>query len=303
MTAINISLLSPPNVIETLDFETMLAERKAELIGLYPTDQQAAIAAALAFESEPMLKLLQNAAYRELILRARYNDDARAVLLAYAIGADLDHIGVTYFQEARLIITMADPAANPPVQAVYESDAAYRDRLQMKPESWSTAGPTEAYEFHALSANGLVKGARASSPIPGTTLVTILSHEGNGTPSAQVIADVYAKLNSEKIRPDSEEVIVQAVQILTYEINIGLYVYTGPFEQLAQSAVQTALNSYAVDNFNLGMPIILSEITKRAKQAGVHDLILNLNANINVTKQQAAHCTGVTVYIAGVVQP
>ena len=65
-------------------FEAILAERKAYFIGLYPADQQAAIAATLELESEPVTKLLQENAYRELILRSRINDAAVANMLAWA---------------------------------------------------------------------------------------------------------------------------------------------------------------------------------------------------------------------------
>lgn len=66
-----------PEVEETLDFEAILAKRKAILISYYPADQQAAIAATLELESEPLNKLLQENAYNEMILRARINDAAK----------------------------------------------------------------------------------------------------------------------------------------------------------------------------------------------------------------------------------
>ena len=52
---------------KALDFETILAERKATLISLYPEDQQEAVARTLTLESEPLVKLLEENAYRELI--------------------------------------------------------------------------------------------------------------------------------------------------------------------------------------------------------------------------------------------
>ena len=54
------------------------------LVSLYPAEQQADVAAALTLESEPMNALLQENAEREILLRQRVNDAARAVMLAYA---------------------------------------------------------------------------------------------------------------------------------------------------------------------------------------------------------------------------
>ncbi|MBY0445833.1 MAG: baseplate assembly protein, partial [Burkholderiales bacterium] len=65
---VDLSRLPPPNLIEALDFETIFKERKAALIALYPD-----AAAVLTLESEPLTKLLQENAYRELIQRQKIN--------------------------------------------------------------------------------------------------------------------------------------------------------------------------------------------------------------------------------------
>ncbi len=66
------------------DFETLLAERKAEFVALHPKDEQEAVMRTLELESEPVTKLLQENAYRELLLRQRINEAAQAVMVAYA---------------------------------------------------------------------------------------------------------------------------------------------------------------------------------------------------------------------------
>lgn len=65
----------------------------------------------LTLESEPLVKLLEENAYRELIWRQRVNEAARAVMLACAAGNDLDVIGANY-NTTRLIITPADDSTN-----------------------------------------------------------------------------------------------------------------------------------------------------------------------------------------------
>ena len=59
MANIDLSQLPAPDVVETLDFETILAERKATLVSLYPEEQQDAVARTLALESEPLVKYLE----------------------------------------------------------------------------------------------------------------------------------------------------------------------------------------------------------------------------------------------------
>ena len=124
MAIVDLSLLAAPDVVDELDYETILAERKATLVSLYPEEQQEAVARTLTLESEPMVKLLQENAYREVIWRQRVNESARAVMLAYAAGNDLDNIGAN-FSVGRLVITPADETTLPPTPAVMESDTDY----------------------------------------------------------------------------------------------------------------------------------------------------------------------------------
>lgn len=59
MAIVDLSLLAAPDVVDELDYETILAERKATLVSLYPEEQQEVVARTLTLESEPVVKLLQ----------------------------------------------------------------------------------------------------------------------------------------------------------------------------------------------------------------------------------------------------
>lgn len=115
MAIVDLNQLAAPDVVEVLDYETILAERKATLVSLYPEEQQEAVARTLTLESEPIVKLLEENAYREVIWRQRVNEAARAVMLAYAAGSDLDQIGANS-NVPRLVITPPDDTTFPPRQ-------------------------------------------------------------------------------------------------------------------------------------------------------------------------------------------
>ncbi len=74
MAVIDLSQLPAPQIVDVPDFETLLAERKAEFVALHPKDEQEAVIRTLELESEPVTKLLQENAYRELLLRQRINE-------------------------------------------------------------------------------------------------------------------------------------------------------------------------------------------------------------------------------------
>jgi len=75
-TAIDLSALTPPDIIETIDYEAIVKDMRDDLVARFP-----AIVGVIDLESEPARKLIEAFAYRELLLRARINDSARAVLL------------------------------------------------------------------------------------------------------------------------------------------------------------------------------------------------------------------------------
>ncbi|WP_337881765.1 baseplate assembly protein [Chromobacterium haemolyticum] len=161
--AIDLTQLPAPNVIEELDFETLLQRRKTRLIAAMPADIRAAVTATLALESEPLTILLQENAYTELILRQRINDAARASLLAYAEKTDLDNRAADYGVQ-RLLIKAANPDTTPPTEAVWEDDERLRYRAQMALEGLSVAGSRGAYLFHTLSASADIADASVDSP-------------------------------------------------------------------------------------------------------------------------------------------
>ena len=107
-TPIDLAQLPDPQVVEQIDYEQILAERKAFFISLHPADKQAAIAATLELESEPVTKLLQENAYRETIWRQRVNEAALATLLAKAKGTDLEQLAANV-DVKKLLVTPGKP--------------------------------------------------------------------------------------------------------------------------------------------------------------------------------------------------
>ncbi|MNG63958.1 Baseplate J-like protein [compost metagenome] len=295
MATIDLSQLPAPLVVEALDYEDILAERKATLISLYPEEQREAISRTLALESEPIVKLLQENAYREVILRQRVNDAAKAVMLAYATGSDLDQIGAN-FNSPRLVITPADETTIPPTPAVMESDEDYRLRLQDAFEGMSTAGSAGSYRFHARSADGRVADVTAISPTPASVIVTVLSREGDGTASPELLQAVNMALNDEDVRPVGDRLTVQSAKITRYVIEAVLSLYPGPEVAPILDTADKRLRAYVQNMRRLGRNIRRSGINAALKVEGVEDVqIAKPVADIVLDKTQAGYCTGCTI--------
>ncbi|MGJ0580246.1 baseplate assembly protein [Xenorhabdus bovienii] len=299
MPTIDLSLLPPPNVVEPLDFETLFAERKEKLISLTPPEQREAITRTLALESEPITKLLQENAYRELLLRQRINEAARAAMVAYAKGSDLDQLGANNHVR-RLVLQPADNNAVPPVPAVMESDSDFRVRIPQAFEGLSVAGPVASYEYYARSADGRVADASVISPAPAYVTVSILSRDGNGAASDELIAIVNTALNDEDVRPVADRLTVQSASIVNYEIDAVLYLYPTPeYEPILQD-VQARLARYTAEQHRIGRDIVRSAIFAALHAPGVQRVDLKTPAkDMVLDKTQASFCTRSEVIIGG----
>ncbi|EIW7135614.1 baseplate assembly protein [Escherichia coli] len=296
---IDLSQLPPPVVVEPLDFETLFAQRKAAFIAMYPEEEQEEIARTLELESEPITKLLEENCYRELLLRQRVNEAARAVMLAYSTDSDLDNLTVNFNVE-RLTIQEEDDSVTPPIEAVMESDADLRTRTQQAFEGLSVAGPTAAYEFWGRSADGRVADISAVSPTPACVTISVLSREGDGTASDDLLSVVAAALNDEEVRPVADRVTVQSAEIVPYQIDATLYIYPGPEAEPVRQASEQQLQAYIAAQNRLGRDIRLSAIYAALHVEGVQRVELAQPvADIVLSDYQASHCTEYTITVGG----
>ncbi len=292
-TAVDLSRLPAPDAVETLDFETILAQA----VTCFREEMAAAGLPIQNRDSDPAIKLLQTFAYLALLMRQRINDSVRAVMPAYAVGADLDNIAATY-GIARLIVTPADPLLGAP--AVLESDAEFRRRMVLAPEGYSVAGPEGAYIFHALTADADVLDASAVSTEPGHVVVSILSRSGKGVASADLIAAVAGRLNDESIRPLTDLVSVRAAQVREYVVEATITTFSGPDAGVVLAAARARLDAYVAECHRLGRDVTRSGLFAALHVEGVQNVDLNAPAqDIEVSRQQAPYCTEISIVHTG----
>ena len=274
-SAIDLSKLPAPDVIEKLDYEVLLTDYINDFKARNPNY-------ATLLESDPAIILMQVIAYRELLLRARINEAAKANMTAYATGSDLDNLAAFYGVE----------------RLVDETDDRLKTRTQLALEGFSTAGPIGAYIFHSLSASNEVKSVSVKSPNPGEVLVTILSNIDDGTASAELITTVNDKLNEDDIRPLTDQVTVAGATIINYTIEAIITVYSGPSSAIVEAQANEALQNFISNRHEIGRVIAISGIYDALHVDGVKkvELVTPL-ADIETTDEQAAYCTNITISI------
>ena len=259
-TAINLAGLPPPDVIETLDYETIVRDMRDDLVVRFPD-----IAGVIDLESEPARKLIEAFAYRELLLRARINDAARSVLLASAYGSNLDHLAAL-FATARMQVEDETGAV------VAEDDARLRRRVQLAPDAFSVAGPEGAYVYHALSAAPWARDATAIMTTPGRVCVTMLREGDDPVPNLEEREAVRLSLIDNDVRPLTDMVEVLGPTGHAVTIKATLTLYPGPDGNLVRDRAVTALTTWVETNRMLGMNLRRSAIFSKLHQEGVHSV-------------------------------
>lgn len=252
-TTINIDLeaLPPPDIVENRTFQAIYQELLQVFAALDPEY-------ALFLHSDPVVKVIQAFAYREYLLRGRINQAALSNLLAFANGADLDQLASFYG------VTRLDG----------EADAALRERVRLRIIGFSAAGPSAGYKFYATTASSKVRDANISSPAPGIVQVAILSTEGDGGATQELIDEVQSVVSADNVRVLTDTVNVVSATIKPIDVIADVWLDPDtPIEVLDQVAVNFVTNFD--EHRALGQDITLSWIISQLHVTGVHRVVVD----------------------------
>ncbi|KRV85490.1 baseplate assembly protein [Aeromonas veronii] len=278
MEGINLALLPPLDVVKQLSHEEIVqaVAKAANLENAHPAD--------------PAFRVVLAGAYRELLLRQDANEQARGVMLAFAKGPQLDHLGATYYKH---------PDGSPVLRLDGERDDDYRARLQRSPEGLSVAGPDGAYIFHAMSADPMVKAAWPHSPEPVEVDLYILSYEGSGVPSAALLKRVELYLWPR--RPFTDQLTVKPAEVIPYRVNARLMLKLGPDPELARQAAEKAAAAYVELKRTLKGRVVESGLHAVMTVEGVEEVHLDGWQDVYCLESQAPYCEELIVTIGGYV--
>ncbi len=270
---IDMSQLPAPKVVEELSFEQIFQEMLSDFKSRCPNYDA-------LLESDPAIVILECAAYREVLLRQRINECAKANMLAYATGTDLDNLAAFYGL----------------VRLDGEIDERLRYRSQLALEALTTAGSEKAYLFHTLSADTRIQSASVLSPTPGQILISLLSTENNGIASQDLIDIVSKYVSSEDKRPLTDQVKVQSASLVEYEIKAKVYIYVNPSMAITEQECRNSLNIYVTKHSSIGNLIAQSGIYDALHTEGVQKVeLLSPVSDVVTNKQQAPICTNIAL--------
>ena len=254
-----------------------------EIISAYETSS-----GRLLSQSDPVMLFLK--AIAAIIIQQRNIIDiaAKNNLIAYAEGDYLDHIG------ALLGVSRLDG----------EDDESLRGRIHIAPESFSTAGPSKAYEFHAKKAHADIADVKILTPPdtePGHVDIFPLMKNGE-LPTSEILDAVFMACSDDTVRPDTDYVEVKSPVVVNY--NLSLTYWIDAHDTAMSANIQEAVNGAVSDwvlwqKSSLGRDINPSNLVHRVIQAGAKRCAVTSPAFTPLKNSQVAYCSSQSVIFAG----
>ena len=240
---LDVSQLPAPELFKSPDFEALVAANRAIVERLKPDYAW--------LESDDYMLLIQAFAYRELHLREEFNNRLKATLLHFATGADLDARAVNYG-----VARLKD-----------EKDAAFRQRILLSLERFSTAGTRGSYEWHAKTASSQIDDVKVKSPAPGEVSIYIASFAG--ALDAAILSKARAAVN--KARPLCDRVTV--TEAVEKPVEVALTVFVTDIDKEPQIA--PVIRKNFARKLKIEETLSAFEMLTHCKVEGVTNAVIN----------------------------
>lgn len=318
--------LTEPEIVTVDVFEDLLEEFKTfvvEYVGARAPQSAAKLKVSLENESELLTLALEAFCVRLQLHERKYNARIKQMLAWWATGSNLDARLADMGLE-RQLLDPGDPAAFPPIAPVFESDDDARLRYYLAPhapaagsrmqyrrevftlgerpvvkvESLAVGQVSVTYTFAPDGYAAQVKDGNGRRTAPGDVMVTVLSREGDGTASADLLDGVRRHFDRPDVRPETDRVTVQSAHIKPYRIRATARINAGPDSGLTKVAAQQQLQAYADSCHRLEGRVDPSWIDYTLHSAGAVQLeILEPLVPIVATAFEAPYCTGIEVEV------
>jgi len=267
---VDLGSLPAPQVVDTPEFETIYQELLAQFRTFEPRY-------TFTTEADPVVKVLEAWAAREVLLRARINEAAKANLLAFAEDSDLDHLGAIH-GVARLIVQAENLNVSPIIPEILEDDEAFRFRIQQRILGYVNGAAF--YRYWALTASPDVRDAKVFSPdhpngynMGGRVNVAILARTGDLIPSEDLLDEVRLVLARDNVKQLGDLLLVEAATPLY--VNVSATIKLLPSTPKATfDGLEALLRDRFEDVQALGYDLTKSWISATLQQPGVHSVIL-----------------------------
>ncbi|SMC43102.1 Phage-related baseplate assembly protein [Fulvimarina manganoxydans] len=248
---INPSLLPAPDAIEEVDFESIRSDRITDFV-------QRAASEGLDYdvgglETDPVVIVEEVDSYRETLVRARINDGIRAVLPAFAKGADLDHVALKSG-----VVRQPGWSDKTLLQAYLANFAR------------PSAGSEDAYIIHCVEAWPDAYDVAVRHAGRGQVAITLLAKPGERVPEGAFDA-IRERLRGRYAVPltDRDMITIGEASLPVWTAAVTLVVPPGPAPSGIVAAAEKQFADLAAITYAIGMGVPLDAIYAAARVPNV----------------------------------
>lgn len=274
--------LPPPQVIDEISYETILASQIAILVSKmaaanvdYDVD---------ALETDPAIIQMEVAAHADMLLRQRTNEAIRSNLLPFASNADLD-ILAQFYDVSRLD---------------GESDAQLRRRVVLAIQGRSPGGTEARYKFITLSADARVADVAIYTIDKDPTIhAAVFAADNGGIADAALLSAVNAALQTSDVRMVNDIIVVASAAQVSIDVAAKLWLLPQT-DAAILSDLEAQLRASWASTLGLGRDVTHSWLSAQLQQSGVQRVELTAPlSDVKMPFNQAAALGDIALEIAG----
>lgn len=180
-----------------------------------------------------------------------------------------------------------------------ETDEELAERIYLSPSSYSTAGPSTAYEYWVKTFSPAIQECRILSETPGE--VDIYVTVNGEIPDNEFIKQLENYLEDHNIRPLTDHVVVKKPEPVTYDIELTYYIRNGDqnAEETIKDAVKTAAGNFCTWQKKIGRDITPAQLIYEVMQAGAQSVEVHKPDYAQLSDSQIAMAGTVTLNYGG----
>jgi phage-related baseplate assembly protein len=127
-----------------------------------------------------------------------------------------------------------------------EDDDSLRERVYLRPESFSVAGPSGAYEYFAKEYSSEIGDVKILQSETTDGEVDIYIIKEDGTTPDELVSGLQTYLSADNLRPLTDKVVVQPPEQVGYDLDLTYYINSSDSDtaENIQNAVNDAIHKY-----------------------------------------------------------
>lgn len=182
-----------------------------------------------------------------------------------------------------------------------EGDESLRERIRLKPTSFSTAGPIAAYKYYVLTAHQDIVDANIFTPVDTPGVVKVIPLLKNGIIPEEELLEIVRNVLKDDVRPFTDDVQVIAPIAQNYTINFKWWLNKEDDVTIITSSVNKAVEEYKKwQKEKLGRDINPNKLIQLLIQAGAKRVEISSPIFTKLERTHVAQDTNTQISYQGV---